>query len=267
MSYLAFITIVFRSTLRWYRREKYVLEDYLMMSSVFWLFMRLGLIHMVLVWGTNNVSDAVRAKGFTQEEIWQRSQASKMLLANRFAYNTLWVRLAFQRGVKPLIFLQSMEHEVLSTFVLQKVDSQCWTLYPRAQNKLGHYGTVLRRCPDFYFCGMRALPPLLAGFTSSRRVWKGTNPAFFARWALSKSWTTSSHSDLITSFQAALTYSRTCFWLFFLYLRCIKRECPNWSKVCPWCSRIPLVNQPIQEATNLPVVLRGVLRCVSNHNT
>lgn len=60
-----------------------------MMSSVFWLFMRLGLIHMVLVWGTNNVSDAVRAKGFTQEEIWQRSQASKMLLANRFAYNTL----------------------------------------------------------------------------------------------------------------------------------------------------------------------------------
>lgn len=89
MSYLAFITIAFRTGLRWYKKEKFGLEDYLMISSVVWLFMRLGLIHMVLVWGTNNVSEAIRAKGFTEHEIWQRSQASRMLLANRFAYNTL----------------------------------------------------------------------------------------------------------------------------------------------------------------------------------
>ncbi|KAF8470839.1 hypothetical protein BDZ91DRAFT_693822 [Kalaharituber pfeilii] len=91
MSYLSFAIIVFRSIMRWYRRQKYCLEDYLMMSSVFWLFMRLGLVHMVLVWGTNNVSASIREKGFTEEEIQQRSMASKMLLASRFAYNTfLW---------------------------------------------------------------------------------------------------------------------------------------------------------------------------------
>ena len=46
-------------------------------------------MHMILVWGTNNIPDSVRAEGFTEKEIWQRTQASKMLLADRFASNSL----------------------------------------------------------------------------------------------------------------------------------------------------------------------------------
>lgn len=88
-AYLAFIVIMFRSILRWHRREKFGVEDYLMLSATVWLAIRLGMIHMVLVWGTNNISDEIRQKGFDEKDIQKREIASKLLLVNRFAYNTL----------------------------------------------------------------------------------------------------------------------------------------------------------------------------------
>lgn len=88
--YLAVLLIVFRLGLRWHRRERLGMDDYVMLSSIIWLAIRLAMIHMVLIWGTNNVSEDTRNAIIDTTEIWRREQASKMLLVNRFAYNTLW---------------------------------------------------------------------------------------------------------------------------------------------------------------------------------
>lgn len=87
--YLAVLLIVFRLGLRWHRRERLGMDDYVMLSSIIWLAIRLAMIHMVLIWGTNNVSEDTRNAIIDTTEIWRREQASKMLLVNRFAYNTL----------------------------------------------------------------------------------------------------------------------------------------------------------------------------------
>ena len=93
-AYLSFSLIIFRSLLRWHRRERLGIEDWLMLSSIIWLAIRLGTVHMVLVWGTNNVPEKIRQAGLDDQDIWRREQGSKLLLPSRFAYNTLLVTLS-----------------------------------------------------------------------------------------------------------------------------------------------------------------------------
>lgn len=63
--------------------------DYLTMAAIFCAVARLGIIHVVLIWGSNNVTAAFRASHqFTPTEIYQREVGSKLTLVNRTFYNT-----------------------------------------------------------------------------------------------------------------------------------------------------------------------------------
>ncbi|KAJ4861969.1 hypothetical protein T069G_02923 [Trichoderma breve] len=55
---------------------------------------RLGMIHVVLTWGTNNMTAAQRQDHhFTPKEIYQREIGSKLSIANRVFYNSyLWLQ-------------------------------------------------------------------------------------------------------------------------------------------------------------------------------
>jgi acetyl-CoA acetyltransferase len=50
---------------------------------------RLGMIHVVLTWGTNNMTAAQRqSEDFTPTVIYQRETGSKLTISNRVFYNS-----------------------------------------------------------------------------------------------------------------------------------------------------------------------------------
>lgn len=65
------------------------LADYLTFAAIICALARAGLIHVVLTWGTNNMTAAMRAKTvFTPQVIYQRTIGSKFAISNRPIYNT-----------------------------------------------------------------------------------------------------------------------------------------------------------------------------------
>jgi FtsH-binding integral membrane protein len=63
--------------------------DYLTMGAIFCAIARLSLIHVVLIWGSNNVSHRFRATHvFTQQQIYQREIGGKLTIVNRLFYNS-----------------------------------------------------------------------------------------------------------------------------------------------------------------------------------
>jgi hypothetical protein len=85
----AMFLMVFRVILRRVRGQRWNLSDYLTFVSMFCLLARTSMIHVVLVWCTNNVPKFYRHfHTFTQKEIYQRETASKLLLVSRTFYNT-----------------------------------------------------------------------------------------------------------------------------------------------------------------------------------
>lgn len=63
--------------------------DYFTMAAMLCAGLRDGIIHFVLVWGTNNMSTAARAHtNFTSEEIYRRTIGSKLTIINRPIYNS-----------------------------------------------------------------------------------------------------------------------------------------------------------------------------------
>ncbi len=69
--------------------QRWNVGDYLTMVAMVCAAARDGLIHVVLTWGTNNISKKVRAKiQFTPEEIYRREIGSKFAIANRPIYNS-----------------------------------------------------------------------------------------------------------------------------------------------------------------------------------
>ncbi|KKA31155.1 hypothetical protein TD95_005287 [Thielaviopsis punctulata] len=91
------ITIALISTRLIWRKvahQKYVLGDWLSVAALVCVMCRLGLIHVVLVWGTSNIPDSVRAHiNFTDREIYRRVIGSKLSLVNRVFYNSyLWLQ-------------------------------------------------------------------------------------------------------------------------------------------------------------------------------
>lgn len=68
---------------------KFDTGDYLTIAAIICAAARTGLIHVVLTWGTNNLSAAARARiNFTDEEVYRRTIGSKFTIANRPIYNT-----------------------------------------------------------------------------------------------------------------------------------------------------------------------------------
>ncbi|KAJ5976848.1 hypothetical protein N7501_000190 [Penicillium viridicatum] len=86
--------IVFRLLVRKLKGFKFVLGDYFAMGAIFCALARLGLVHVIIIWGTNNMSAKFRhTHNFTPEEVRRREIASKLVLANRVFYNSyLWLQ-------------------------------------------------------------------------------------------------------------------------------------------------------------------------------
>jgi hypothetical protein len=77
--------IVVRVCGRYVRIERFFREDKVMMLAIIPLLIRMALVHVILVYGTNNTKTA----GFTAEDIERRVIGSKLVLAARICYAIL----------------------------------------------------------------------------------------------------------------------------------------------------------------------------------
>ncbi|KAL7918217.1 hypothetical protein ACQKWADRAFT_304811 [Trichoderma austrokoningii] len=93
-TWLALLVMAIRLWGRKYVRQPFNRGDYLTMAAAACALIRLGMIHVVLIWGTNNMTAAQRANHhFTPTEIYQREIGSKLTITNRFFYNSyLWLQ-------------------------------------------------------------------------------------------------------------------------------------------------------------------------------
>jgi hypothetical protein len=91
----ALTMIIIRTFGRLVRNNQLFAEDKVMLISIIPLLARMALIHIVMLWGTNNVNidylsaDAARAGISYEEEVWRRSVASRLVLAARIMYALL----------------------------------------------------------------------------------------------------------------------------------------------------------------------------------
>ncbi|KAI7223458.1 hypothetical protein KC319_g8015, partial [Hortaea werneckii] len=86
--------MVVRLVGRWSAVRQLTTGDYLTLGALACLFVRLGMIHTVLEYGSSNITTAYReSHSFTPQEIERRTIGSKLTIANRFFYNTyLWLQ-------------------------------------------------------------------------------------------------------------------------------------------------------------------------------
>ena len=78
----ALVVILVRVCGRYIRTEKLFREDKIMAASIIPLLIRMGFVHVILIWGTNNtVSDTLSAIDVQHREI-----GSKLVLASRISY-------------------------------------------------------------------------------------------------------------------------------------------------------------------------------------
>ncbi|KFG77846.1 hypothetical protein MANI_017459 [Metarhizium anisopliae] len=75
-------------------KQSFILGDYFTAGAIACAFIRLAVIHVVLVWGTNSMSMRYRLNhDFTATEIYQREIGSKLSIAARFVYiSYLWLQ-------------------------------------------------------------------------------------------------------------------------------------------------------------------------------
>ncbi|KAB8237311.1 putative integral membrane protein Pth11-like [Aspergillus alliaceus] len=74
--------IVVRVCGRYIRIERFFREDKVMMLAIIPLLIRMALVHVVLIWGTNNT----QTSGLTAEDIQHRVVGSKLVLVSRICY-------------------------------------------------------------------------------------------------------------------------------------------------------------------------------------
>ncbi|TQB68653.1 hypothetical protein MPDQ_002944 [Monascus purpureus] len=79
------VIILVRVCGRYVRVERFFREDKLMMASAIPLLIRMGFVHVVLLWGTNNTETA----GLSPDEIRHREIGSRLVLAARIFYAVL----------------------------------------------------------------------------------------------------------------------------------------------------------------------------------
>ncbi|EXJ88016.1 hypothetical protein A1O1_04943 [Capronia coronata CBS 617.96] len=97
----ALTAILIRLLGRWVRTERLFREDKIMFYSIIPLMIRMGFVHVVLIWGTNNI----KADGLTPLEIRHREIGSKLVLPARIFYAAfIWVaKLTVLEFLKRLI--------------------------------------------------------------------------------------------------------------------------------------------------------------------
>jgi hypothetical protein len=84
------VVIIVRLCGRMVRNNQLFREDKLMFLSVIPLLIRMGLVHVILIWGTNNTDIS---KGLDANDIYHRSIGSRLVLASRIFYAMLYVHL------------------------------------------------------------------------------------------------------------------------------------------------------------------------------
>lgn len=73
---------------RWVRTERLFREDWIMFYSIIPLMIRMGLVHVILIWGTNNT----KTQGLTSLQIHHREIGSRLVLAARIFYAAyIWI--------------------------------------------------------------------------------------------------------------------------------------------------------------------------------
>ena len=88
-TWLGMLLMTARLILRRYRGQEWDLSDYMTMVCMVCLLARMSFIHVILVWGSNNLTAAYRKNHvFGQAEIYRRTVGSKLTLVNRTFYNT-----------------------------------------------------------------------------------------------------------------------------------------------------------------------------------
>ncbi|KAL2408617.1 hypothetical protein ABEF93_005601 [Exophiala dermatitidis] len=97
----ALTAILIRIFGRWVRTERLFREDKIMFYSIIPLMIRMGLVHVILIWGTNNTE----VDGLTHLDIQHRETGSKLVLAARIFYAAfIWVaKLTVLEFLKRLI--------------------------------------------------------------------------------------------------------------------------------------------------------------------
>lgn len=79
--------MILRLTLRLYRKQRLEAGDYFTIAAIFSILLRGAVIHVADVWGTNNITAAVRKTiKFTPKEIYRREIGSKLTIVNRVFY-------------------------------------------------------------------------------------------------------------------------------------------------------------------------------------
>ena len=81
----ALAIIIVRISGRYVRTEKLFREDKIMALSIIPLLARMALVHLVLIWGTNNTITT----GLTSPDMQRRMVGSKLVLASRIMYAAL----------------------------------------------------------------------------------------------------------------------------------------------------------------------------------
>lgn len=77
--------ILVRISGRYIRTERLFREDKIMALSLIPLLARMGLVHLVLLWGTNNTT----TEGMTARDIHYREIGSRLVLVSRIMYAML----------------------------------------------------------------------------------------------------------------------------------------------------------------------------------
>ena len=78
----SFVIILFRLCGRYIRNEQLFREDKIMALSIIPLMTRMAFVHVILLYGTNNVVST----GLTEQEIYQRSIGARLVLLSRIFY-------------------------------------------------------------------------------------------------------------------------------------------------------------------------------------
>ncbi|KIW10449.1 hypothetical protein PV08_11413 [Exophiala spinifera] len=73
---------------RWIRTERLFREDWIMLGSMIPLMIRMGFVHVILIWGTNNT----KTQGLTDMQIHHREVGSRLVLVARISYAAfIWI--------------------------------------------------------------------------------------------------------------------------------------------------------------------------------
>jgi hypothetical protein len=86
---VATIIMILRLIMRKLRKQRFEVSDYVTMACMLCLLARSAFDHVVIIWGTSDVTEAFRASHvFTADDIYKREVGSKLVVATRLFYNS-----------------------------------------------------------------------------------------------------------------------------------------------------------------------------------